>query len=395
MYGSVNWFRALYQISVLIMDEKLISRYAPAQRSARSIIDAQKKMLAEHYGPLRQLYDAVSEIILIVNQERQIVFFNSVVPNLLGVDHPEMIYGMRPGEALGCIYACENRGGCGTSDFCSQCGAVNAILAALSNKADLQECRLLKQDSLEAYDLLVRTTPLEIKGQRFSIMAIIDISHEKRRRSLERIFFHDIMNTAASIHLLANALDTDPYGENAALFRQNLLAGAKQLIDELNSQKELLAAENNELAPKMQAVDGCLLVRDVVDIFRNRCRENPIVVHACDGELILNTDRGLLQRVLGNMIQNAVEASAPEEVVAIECALRDGHAEFSVHNEAYIPEETQLRLFKRSFSTKGSGRGLGTYSMKLLSERYLNGSVRLVSTPQNGTTFTARYPLQR
>jgi signal transduction histidine kinase len=375
------------------MRDHIISRYAPAKRSPGSIIEDQKKMLAEHYGPLRQLYDAVSEIILIVNQDRQIVFFNSVVPSLLGVDHPEVIYGMRPGEALGCIYACENPGGCGTSDFCSQCGAVNAILAALSNKADLQECRFLKTDSFEALDLLVRATPLEVEGQRFSIMAITDISHEKRRRALERIFFHDIMNTAASIHLLANVINTDPHCENAALFRQNLLVGAKQLIDEIVSQKELLAAENNELVAKMQPVDGCLLVRDVVEIYRNRCRENPIVVHAWDGELILNTDRGLLQRVLGNMIQNAVEASTPGEEVGVACTRRNGHAEFSVHNEAFIPEEIQLRLFQRSFSTKGNGRGLGTYSMKLLSERYLNGSLHLVSSPRHGTTFTARFPL--
>jgi signal transduction histidine kinase len=376
------------------MDENFISRYAPAKRTPQCIIDNQIKILAEHYGPLKQLYDAVSEIILIVNEDRQIVFFNSVVSSLPGVGHPETIYGMRPGEALGCIYSCENPGGCGTSDFCSQCGAVNAILAGLSNKADLQECRLLKRDNLEALDLLVRTTPLEVKGQRFIIMAITDISHEKRRRALERIFFHDIMNTAASIHLLANMLNSDPHGENAAVFRQNLLAGAKQLIDELCSQKELLAAENNELVAKMQSVDGCLLVRDVVEIFRNRYRDNAIVVRGCNGEMILNTDRGLLQRVLGNMIQNALEASAPDEVVGIACALGDGCAEFSVHNESYIPEQVQLKLFQRSFSTKGSGRGMGTYSMKLLSERYLNGSIRLVSSPQHGTTFTACYPLQ-
>ena len=33
-----------------------------------------------------------------------------------------------------------------------------------------------------------------------------------------------------------------------------------------------------------------------------------------------------------------------------------------------------------SFSTKGAGRGLGTYGMKLLTERYLNGSVSFVSS---------------
>jgi len=41
------------------------------------------------------------------------------------------------------------------------------------------------------------------------------------------------------------------------------------------------------------------------------------------------------------------------------------------------------------------GRGLGTYSMKLLSERYLEGCVGFTSSAKHGTTFTARYPLDQ
>ena len=40
-----------------------------------------------------------------------------------------------------------------------------------------------------------------------------------------------------------------------------------------------------------------------------------------------------------------------------------------------MPRQVQLQIFKRSFSTKGAARGLGTYSMRLLSERYLKGVV--------------------
>ncbi|MBK8046925.1 MAG: hypothetical protein IPK16_07250 [Anaerolineales bacterium] len=54
--------------------------------------------------------------------------------------------------------------------------------------------------------------------------------------------------------------------------------------------------------------------------------------------------------------------------------------------------DIQLQVFQRSFSTKGNGRGLGTYSMKLLTERYLQGEVGFVSTPESGTTFFARFP---
>ncbi|MCL5071900.1 MAG: HAMP domain-containing histidine kinase [Actinobacteria bacterium] len=375
------------------MPKNFMSHYASSRRSDSSTIERQKKLLTEYYDSIKKFYDAISETILIVNSDRQIVFFNSVAPSLLGIDNPESIYGLRPGEALGCVYACENPGGCGTSEFCSQCGAVNAIILALSNKADLQECRVFKKDNIEALDLLVRTTPLEIKGQLFSIMAITDISHEKRRSVLEHIFFHDIMNTAASINMFAKMLDANPNGINATYIRQNLLTGLNQLINEISSQKELLAAENNELVVEMQPVDGYLLVRDVVELLKNRFRDHKVVVYPPVGKVIFNTDRRLLHRILENMIINAIEASKPEDIISISCGIKEGYAEFQVHNKCHIQKKIQLQLFQRSFSTKGVGRGLGTYSMKLLSERYLNGSICLNSSPQNGTTFVARYPL--
>jgi CheY-like chemotaxis protein len=53
----------------------------------------------------------------------------------------------------------------------------------------------------------------------------------------------------------------------------------------------------------------------------------------------------------------------------------------------------QLQMFQRSFSTKGRGRGIGTYSVKLLTEKYLKGRVAFTSDPLTGTTFSVMVPL--
>ena len=68
--------------------------------------------------------------------------------------------------------------------------------------------------------------------------------------------------------------------------------------------------------------------------------------------------------------------------------------EFFVHNAGVIPREAQLQIFNRPFSTKGNGRGLGTYSVKLLTERFLRGRVRFVSEPPQGTTFFVDVPIE-
>jgi sensor histidine kinase regulating citrate/malate metabolism len=49
-------------------------------------------------------------------------------------------------------------------------------------------------------------------------------------------------------------------------------------------------------------------------------------------------------------------------------------------------------MYTRSFSTKGSGHGLGTYSIKLITEKYLQGRVSFVSNREEGTRFTVQYP---
>ncbi|MBS0014433.1 MAG: sensor histidine kinase [Desulfobacterales bacterium] len=375
------------------MTQNPVAEYISASRSGKDAIDRQRKLLAEYQGSLQQFYEAVCEIVLIVNANRQIVFFNSIFPSLLNVENPETLYGLRPGEAMGCMHACSNPGGCGTSRFCTQCGAVNSILSALNQKNDLQECRLLKDESLEALELLIRTTPLEIQGQMFSIVAITDISHEKRRRVLERIFFHDALNTAAGLRVFAQMLNESPDHENAQIFRQSLVSGIEQLADEIYCQKELLAAESNELEVKKQKVDPAVLVRQTAEIYQLRFPDHRIVVHESAQTVTLNSDFRLLQRVLGNMLLNALEASSPEQTVTISTRIIKDHVEFRVHNPTPLSKENQLQLFQRSFSTKGQGRGLGTYSMKLLTEGYLNGWISVDSSPENGTAFTATYPL--
>lgn len=159
------------------------------------------------------------------------------------------------------------------------------------------------------------------------------------------------------------------------------------------SQKQLLSAENNELSVEMRSFDADRIVTNVVEVFRRRFPRHKIEIHPSDKEVIMHADQGLLYRVLSNMIQNAVEASKPEEAVTVTCKADNRHAEFRVHNESYIPKEIQLQIFQRSFSTKGASRGLGAYGMKLLTERYLGGTISFCSSPGRGTTFVARYPL--
>ena len=98
-------------------------------------------------------------------------------------------------------------------------------------------------------------------------------------------------------------------------------------------------------------------------------------------------------RILGNLTKNDLEATPEGGVITLWCRQEGRGLSISVHNEGVMPEPSQLQVFQRSFSTKGEGRGLGTYGSRLLAERYLQGEVSFSSTKAAGTTFTVSLPL--
>jgi hypothetical protein len=108
----------------------------------------------------------------------------------------------------------------------------------------------------------------------------------------------------------------------------------------------------------------------------------------------IRTDRALLRRVLGNLLKNALEAVQPGDQVRMDAVPTVQGVAYHVYNPGFIAPEIQMQIFQRSFSTKGeAGRGIGTHSVKLLTESYLGGKVSFVSTEEEGTTFTVTLPL--
>jgi sensor histidine kinase regulating citrate/malate metabolism len=93
------------------------------------------------------------------------------------------------------------------------------------------------------------------------------------------------------------------------------------------------------------------------------------------------------------MLKNALEASLTEEIITIGCdEVSTDNLCFWVHNPQYLRADVRDKIFSRSFSTKGNGRGIGTYSIKLIGERYLKGSVTFTSSIDTGTTFSITLP---
>ncbi len=341
------------------------------------------------------LLDSTPNYLIVLNKNRQIVFANKAMRELFDSNGYTSLYGLRPGEVLNCKNAFMEQGGCGTSEFCRTCGAVNAILSSLKGEEDVQECRIIRKDDEEALDLRVWTRPLELKGEQYSIFTFMDISHEKRRMALERIFFHDVLNTAGGIKSFLNIIQEASKEEidDLKILGTEL---ADRLVEEIKAQRDLTLAENRELEVKLQICIPKKLISETVNLYKNHVIAQGMTITVCEDIPDLNfiSDAALISRVLGNMLKNALESSCEGDEVKIDFKATEEFAVFSVHNKSFIPKDIQMQIFNRSFSTKGEDRGLGTYGMKLLTERYLKGKVYFVSDKIKGTTFYAEYPLK-
>lgn len=379
------------------MTESQATHFAPADRAPAGLVEQQSREVGDLCGTC-SFFDALPNVVMVLNRQRQVVFCNQVLLDLLGLEDHRAVRGRRPGEILRCINSCKMEGGCGTSENCSTCGAVNAILESQNGRKTYHECRIAvdgggKQEHL---DLGITAVPLKVGSDEFTVLSMVDISAEKRRRVLERIFFHDVINTAGGIMGLAELLEdrSDP-----ALIREfldDIRSSARILVEQIREQRDLVLAENNELKVEIYPIQSLDLLTETAAFFTNHeaSRGRQILLDPSSENVVFNSNPRLLHRVLGNMLKNALEASGEGETVRLGCRRQGGQVEFWVNNPGTIPREIQLQLYQRSFSTKGSNRGLGTYSMKLLSERYLKGSVSFTVSEEEGITFYARYPLQ-
>lgn len=370
----------------------LPTKFLPAERAPAEEVRRQHDVLSS-LPLVRGLLDAMPNMVMILNEHRQIIHANKAALDALQAGLDEIL-GKRTGEALDCIHAREDAGGCGTTEFCTACGAAGAVACALKGKSDAQECRIPVRKPKPDLDLKVWASPFRHEGFAFTIFAAADISHEKRRRALERIFFHDVLNTAGGMQGLAELLGESGHGEVPELAKL-LHLSSERLVEEIVSQRDLASIENGDYKTNPTP---CLLRTFLESIARlcaahETAKGRSIVVDPDIPAETITTDRALLMRVVGNMIKNALEAEGPGAVITVGGGkVEGGRYAMWVRNASVMPRSVQLQVFQRSFSTKGEGRGLGTYSIKLLSERFLKGKASFTSEEGRGTEFRVTLP---
>jgi signal transduction histidine kinase len=156
----------------------------------------------------------------------------------------------------------------------------------------------------------------------------------------------------------------------------------------------------DSLLPSVTPVDVDAVIRDVIAAAGfGRPAEIALAYRATRKQVTALADSELLRQVLTSVLDNAVKYSPGGGHVKVTLSRSERRARIAVADEGIgIPEEARERIFEKFFRADPSlrrgigGTGLGLYIARALLEK-MNGTIRVVSTPGKGSTFTIELPL--
>jgi signal transduction histidine kinase len=338
------------------------------------------------------LMNVVSGFLAVLNKHRQILALNETLLDMIGIGDAEKVLGLRPGEAVRCIHAQEMPGGCGTTEFCSTCGAAIAIVTSLGqNKPMERTCAVTVDKNGKKEDLYmrVRSCPITYDNSRLLLLFLQDITHQQKWAALERVFFHDINNIVTGLSG-ATELFTLEKGNVDQTLARKIHQLSLRLAKEVDIQRCLAQTELCTYQPALHKVSVAQVFKEIEDVFSNHpaAKNKFLTLPEIVSDLSFKTDFSILTRVLNNMLINAFEATDEGGQVKSWVERSPAGVTFFVWNRNAIPKNITKRIFQRNFSTKPeNGRGLGTYSMKLFGEEFLGGKVDFTTSDSEGTVF--------
>lgn len=368
----------------------LQSHFLPAERKAlNQISDDVTQVVA---NPLVDgLMTIANGVFAVLNEQRQVLAVNTAFLELVGITNVEEVLGLRVGECLQCIHAAEMPGGCGTSRYCSSCGAAISMMAALqTQKPQEQMCAITAEKDSKQVDIYfsVRSCPINIDGRFYLLFFLQDRTLQQNKSCLDSTFFHDINNILCGLvgksQLLS--LQIEPVDAKVKELHHIVLRVAQEIAIQDSLRKSL-----DSTYKPLYSIDSVnTILGEIEKLFSDHplTAARKVEVHRHPVDLLLRTDFSLVDRIVTNMVTNALEATPDGGKVTVSVVALDNAVSFRVWNAGEIPENVAMRIFQRNFSTKSNmGRGFGTYSMKLFGEQVLGGTVTFESSRESGTTF--------
>jgi PAS domain S-box-containing protein len=227
---------------------------------------------------------------------------------------------------------------------------------------------------------------------------------EQQRAEYLALISHDLRNPLNVVLMSLSGLkaptDTNE-GPAARAFRMQLAErgerNAKRMTAMLEDIAESSSLESHGVPLRRVACDLRSVVAEVVDSVDD-ARARRVTVETDDApSYVVHADVSRLERVVANLVTNALKYSAEDAPVSVQLAREGGDVVLDVidHGIGIAPESLK-RLFERYYRAPGStarasGLGLGLYIARLIVEAH-GGRIDVSSQVGHGSTFRLVLP---
>ncbi|MEJ2409733.1 MAG: PEP-CTERM system histidine kinase PrsK [Novosphingobium sp.] len=249
--------------------------------------------------------------------------------------------------------------------------------------------QLVRKFDWEDFDLLrvIGQQVASYLAENASQLALAESSRFEDFHRRIAFVMHDIKNLASQFSLLARNAELHA---DKPEFRADMLVTLRNSSEKLNALIARLSRYGNGAVDKLEQVPA----GDVIASVTERFRANPQVVLAQTQDVTVTANRHSLEQVLVHLIQNAIDASAPESPVFLSLTVEGLTARFEVLDSGcgMSAEFVRNRLFKPFVSTKSGGFGIGAFEAREL-VRAMRGRLEVESREGLGSRFLVYVPI--
>lgn len=224
---------------------------------------------------------------------------------------------------------------------------------------------------------------------------------EFMRDSLVHMIIHDMRSPLMSISGYLELVQMQPLPERLSGYLTRVEESVTMLVEMINNLLDVSKMEAGKIDLEPVSIDINKLTRNVLDKFDALIGRRTLNFETTDSEVTVTCDAGFIQRVIWNLVANAVKFSREQGgEIAVSVQKKADRVRVTVSDNGYgIPGEYQDDIFDKFAQVKmrkkdnKNSTGLGFTFCKLAVEAHV-GKINLKSRVNQGSDFWFEIPLK-